>query len=174
MLTSNLSLARVAVRMICYSLLLMSLAFSTTVVTRAQNEPGLEDNSADPMKLFDLGQNAHAHGDFERAISYYEEAVNLRPEFPEAQFQLGNALVSLQRFDQAETAYRKAIELRPAWASPRSALGLLLVRLNRGADAEAALRLALKLDPQDQTALRTLAGLRLQAGDAKEALVLAK
>lgn len=156
------------------SMLILSLALFAAVFAQAQNESSLEDNSADPMKLFDLGQNAHAHGDFERAITLYEEALKVRPEFPEAEFQRGNALVSLQRWDQAEAAYRKAIQLRATWASPQSALGLLLIRLNRLTEAETALRQALKLDPQDPTALRTLADLRLQSGDAKEALSLAK
>jgi tetratricopeptide (TPR) repeat protein len=50
----------------------------------------------------------------------------------------------------------------------------LLVRLNRDADAEPPLRQAIKLDGQSYVALRMLADVRLRAGDAKEALDLAR
>ena len=72
----------------------------------------LGDGSVDPIKLFERGQNAHARGDLERALEFYEQAIKLRPEFSEAHFQRGSALVSLGRFAEAEPSFRRAIELR--------------------------------------------------------------
>ena len=134
----------------------------------------LGDGSADPIRLFERGQNAHAHGDLERAVEFYEQAIKLRPEFPEAEFQLGSALISLNRLPEAEAALRRSIELRKDWALPYSSLGALLSRNNRDRDAEPVLRQAIKLDPQNSMALRALAEVRLRAGDAKEAADLAK
>ena len=127
----------------------------------------LGDGSADPIKLFERGQSAHAHGDLQRAVDLYEQAIKLRPEFPEAEFQLGSALVSLNRLPEAEAAFRRSIELRKDWALPYSSLGSLLSRNNRDREAEPLLRQALKLDPQNTAALRALAEVRLRAGDAK-------
>ena len=141
---------------------------------KAQHESSLDDNEADPTQLFERGQGAHARGDLERALALYEEAIKLRPEFPEAEFQRGTALVSLKRLDQAEAAFRRAIELKGNWSLPHASLGVLLIRLNRDREAEAELRSALKGEPQNEATLRVLADLRLRAGDAKEALELAR
>ena len=142
--------------------------------TTAQSEDAFGDGAADPVKLFERGQNAHAHGDLLKALEFYEEAIKVRPEFPEAEFQRGNALVALGRLSEGESSFRRAIELRKDWSLPYSALGALLVRLNRDSDAEGPLRQAIKLDAQNNVALRMLADVRLRAGDAREATELAR
>jgi len=152
----------------------LCLLFLGGSVTQAQTDDPFGDGSADPVKLFERGQNAHAHGDLLKALEFYEEAIKVRPEFAEAEFQRGNALVGLGRLPEAESSLRRAIELRKDWSMPYSALGALLVRLNRDADAEPVLRQAVKLDTQDNLALRMLADIRLRGGDAKEALELAR
>lgn len=148
------------------------LLFACAGKTQAQADDPFGDGSADPVKLFERGQNAHARGDLLKALEYYEEAIKVRPEFPEAEFQRGSALAGLGRLQEAESGFRRAIELRKAWSLPYSALGTLLVRLNRDADAEPVLRQAIKLDQQDNLAVRVLADIRLRSGDAKEALEL--
>lgn len=134
----------------------------------------LGDGSADPIKLFEQGQNAHAHGDFAKAVEYYDQAIKLKLEFPEAEFQKGNALVSLNRLPDAEAAFRRAIGQRKNWALPYSSLGQLLIRLNRLADSEQVLRQALQLEPNNTQTLRALADVRFRSGDAKEAAALAQ
>jgi tetratricopeptide (TPR) repeat protein len=152
----------------------LCLLFFGGSVARAQTDDPFGDGSADPVKLFERGQNAHAHGDLLKALEFYEEAIKVRPEFAEAEFQRGNALAGLGRLPEAESALRRTIELRKDWSMPYSALGALLVRLNRDADAEPVLRQAVKLDGQDNLALRMLADIRLRGGDAKEALELTR
>jgi tetratricopeptide (TPR) repeat protein len=132
------------------------------------------DSAADPVKLFEKGQSAHARGELEKALEYYEQAIKVRPEFPEAEFQRGNAFASLARLDEAEAAFRRAILLKKNWSLPYSALGAVLLRRDRDGDAATILNQALALDPNDNVALRMLSGIRLRAGDAKEALELAK
>lgn len=152
----------------------LSLFFLCAFITRAQTDDPFGDGSADPVKLFERGQNAHSHGDLLKALEYYEEAIKVRPEFAEAEFQRGTALVGLNRLEEAESGFRRAIELRKDWSLPYSALGVLLVRLKRDADAESVLRQAIRLDKQDNVALRMLADVRLRAGDVREALDLAR
>lgn len=151
--------------------LIMTLCLSTVGFSQVDT---IDDNAADPMKLFERGQNAHAKGEFERALGYYDEALKVRPEFPEAEFQRANALVSLKRFADAESAFKRAIELRPNWSPPFTNLGVLLIRLDRDDEAANLLRQALKLDAQNEGAMRVLAEVRLRAGDAKEALELSR
>lgn len=153
-------------------ILLLSLSSAASI--KAQTEEAFGDDATDPVRLFERGQSAHAHGDFEKALGFYEQALKVRPEFPEAQFQRGNALVSLNRFDEAEGAFRAAIVLKKNWSLPYSTLGALLVRRQRDADAEKVFREALNVDPKDALALRMLSDIRLRANDAKEALEFAK
>ena len=93
-------------------------------------------------------------------------------KFPEAEFQRGNALVSLGRFSEAEAAFQKAISYKKNWSLPYSALGALLMRQDRDKDAEQFFRQGLAVDSKDGVALRLLSEIRLRAGDAKEARVI--
>ena len=153
-------------------ILLFALASAAPI--NAQTEEAFGDDATDPVRLFERGQSAHARGELEKALSFYEQALKVRPEFPEAQFQRGNALASLGKLPEAEAALRAAISLKKNWSLPYSTLGALLLRSDRESDAEQLLRQALTIDKQDQLALRLLADVRLRAGDTKEALELAR
>ncbi len=131
------------------------------------------DGETDPVKLFERAQNAHAKGDLERALALYEEAIKLRPEFPEAEYQRGVALVGLKRPAEAEIALRRAIELRKDWSLPYSSLGNLLSRSEKDKEAEPLLRRALQLGAKDFATLDSLSTIRWRAGDKPEALALA-
>ncbi len=147
--------------------------------TNAQNANGGEEAAWD--KLFERGQDAHAAGKLAEALKFYEEALKLNPEFPEAEYQRGAALVSLKRYDEAERAYRRAIELRTDWTLPHAALSALLFRTlpNYGGDkrprfreVETSAQRALELDPTNYTALTILADLRSLKGEKREGLEL--
>jgi tetratricopeptide (TPR) repeat protein len=145
-----------------------------SVCVAAQTEEAFGDSATDPVRLFERGQGAHARGELEKAISFYEQALKVRPEFPEAEFQRGSALASLDRLPEAEAAFRLAISYKKNWSLPFSALGALLMRSNRDKEAEQLFRQALLADNKDGVALRMLSEIRLRAGDMKEALEFAK
>ena len=117
---------------------------------------------------------ALAKKDFEKALEFYEQALKVRPEFPEAEFQKGGALVSLGRLSEAEAAFKRAIALKKNWSLPYSALGTLFIKQSREPEAEAMFRQALTIDPRDAIALRLLADQKLRNGATKEALDLAR
>ena len=153
--------------------LVFALALACAPGAAAQETDEFDDAAADPVKLFDRGQEAHAKKDYARALELYEEALQLRPAFPEAEFQKAAALAALKRTTEAEQSYRRAMELRRTWALPPAALGLMLVRTaGREREAEPLLRRALELDPKNLTATAALAEMRARAGDAAEAVTL--
>jgi protein O-GlcNAc transferase len=153
--------------------LVFALVLACAPGARAQETDEFGDTAADPVKLFNRGQEAHAKKEYERALELYEEALQLRPDFPEAEFQKAAALVALKRVPEAEKSYRRAMELRPAWALPPAALGLLLVRTpGREREAEPLLRRSLEIDAKNLTATVALAELRTRAGDAAESVTL--
>ena len=156
----------------CFALL--SVCLNACPDVSAQTVETFGDDAADPVRLFERGQGAHARGEIEKAIGFYEQALKVRPEFPEAEFQLGNALASLGRLAEADAAFRRAISYKKNWSLPYSALGIVLVRQNRDKEAEEFFNQALTVDNKDTIALRMLAELRLRAGDPKSALVFAK
>lgn len=157
-------------------MLALMLVLLCVAQARAQgSDDVIDDTDADPVKVFERGQNAHALGDEENlklALEFYEEALKLRPEFPEAEFQKGTALVALGRAAEGEKSLRRAAELNPKWALPPATLGSLLARQNRDGEAEPLLRRALELEPANRIALLSLADLRTRAGDKKASLDL--
>lgn len=135
-----------------------------------------DDKTQQAIALFNQGQDAHEKGDLPLALSNYEKALGLLPEFPEAELQRGSALLSLKRPDEAEKAFRRALELREDWTLAMSSLGSLLVERGKYDEAENLLNTALEADEANQPALAALADLRLRTGadDASLRAILAK
>lgn len=121
-----------------------------------------EANENDTVKIFNLAQDAHEKGNLPDALKLYDEALKLTPEFPEAEYQKGNALLSLGKSAEAEKSFRKAIELREDWTLPMVNLGSLLVATNRYAEAEKVLSKAIELDELNFPAYAALTDLRLK------------
>src|SRR5919197_1255901 len=119
------------------------------VSAAAQTVETFGDDATDPVRLFERGQSAHARGELEKAIAFYEQALKVRPEFPEAEFQRGNALASLGRLPEAEAAFRLAISYKKNWALPYSALGALLMRQSRDKEAEQSFQQAIAIDNKE-------------------------
>lgn len=165
---------RLSYRLLITSALSVALLAGIAATSKAQTDDLFGDSGADPVKLFERGQSAHARGELEKALAFYEQALKVRPEFPEAEFQKATALVSLSRFPEAEASFRRAINLKKQWALPYSSLGALLMRQQRDAEAEPLLRQALTLDAQENVALRLLAEIKLRTGRSAEALELAR
>lgn len=138
------------------------VALCCAAPSRAQGDD-FGDDAADPVQLFKRGQDAHARGDYEQALSLYDAAIKVRPEFLEAIFQRANALVSLRRYPEAEKAFQRTIELRADWALPQAALGALLARMGRSDEAEKYLERALTLERTNAIALVALTEMRLRA-----------
>ena len=162
--------ASISKRFLLFAACLLSLCATVS----AQTVEAFGDDATDPVRLFERGQSAHSRGELEKAIAFYEQALKVRPEFPEAEFQRGNALASLGRLPEADAAFRLAISYKKNWALPYSALGALLMRQGRDKEAEEFFRQALAVDAKESVALRMLSEIRLRAGDAKSALEFAK
>lgn len=131
---------------------------------------GQEASENDPVDLFHRGQDAHEKGELAVAVELYDKALKLLPEFPEAAFQKGSALVSLGRNREAEAAFRRALELRPDWTLAQSSLGSILLDNGDLAEADRLLSSALAADPNNQAALGAMIELRLRSRAPKPVL----
>ncbi len=139
------------------------------------NSQTVNVDEQDPVKLFERGQDAHAKGDYQKAVELYSAAIQLKPEFPEAEFQRAMALLFSNHKEEALKGFNRAVELRPDWTYAYAMFGSQLAAyFNDDRDAEPILRRALELDPQNESALVALADLRARAKDLNEALSLIK
>jgi tetratricopeptide (TPR) repeat protein len=101
---------------------------SSDRLAQAQTEESSAgDAQHQAVALFEQGQNAHEKGDLNGALKFYQEALKLFPEFPEAEYQRGTALISLGNLAEAEKAFRRAVELRADWSLAWAKLGEVLV-----------------------------------------------
>jgi tetratricopeptide (TPR) repeat protein len=94
-----------------------------------------------------LGNALQKKGKLDEAVAAFSKAVQLKPNFPEAHYNLGNALKQKQRLDEAITAYSKAIQLKPDLAVIHFSLGEVLAAKCRLDEALAAHDRAIQLKP---------------------------
>lgn len=153
---------------LCGALCLLTLLlFGVASSVAAQTD---DETEADPVALFNEGQDAHARKEYGAAIRLYDAAIAAHAEFPEAEYQRGTAFVSLKKSSDAEKAFRRALELKPDWTLPRVALGTLLADAGRDAEAAVELQRVLATDASNATALKTLVRLRARGSDKGETL----
>jgi hypothetical protein len=94
-----------------------------------------------------LGIVCRALGDSAEAEVCYREALRLRPDYPEALINLGNALIGMGRAAEAVPLYQRVLNLRSHDVSARNSLGAALRSLGRPEEALAHYREALRLNP---------------------------
>ena len=145
---------------------ILSAIVSLNIVCTAQSD----DEGKDPVKIFYQGQEAHEKGDFQTALKFYDEALKLAPEFPEAEYQRGNIFVSQGKTTEAEKAFRRALELRRDWTLPMTSLGMLLLQNNNFTEAEQLLTKAIESDSQNFSAYSALTELRIKTKADKSVL----
>ena len=64
-------------------------------------------------KLIQNGDTNLEDGNFEDALSYFEQALLLKPDDPDLWNQKGVTLRSLGRYDEASECYNKSLQLDP-------------------------------------------------------------
>lgn len=154
------------------TVLLIALLHVTAGIVRAQSD----EKAQQAIALFNAGQDAHEKGELSAALTSYEKALELMPEFPEAELQRGSVLLALGRADDAEKAFRNALDLREDWTLAMASLGSLLVDRGKYDEAEKLLTTAIGSDAGNQSALASIADLRLRTNADESRLrdILAK
>ena len=94
-----------------------------------------------------LGALSQRLGRLEAAVSYYDRAIRLKPEYANAHFNRASALKQLNRIAEALAGYDRAIALNPNHAEAHNNRGVLLQGLNRFPEAVADYDRAIGLKP---------------------------
>ena len=107
----------------------------------------LEQDSTSVEALFRLGVCKGYQGDLAGAIRLYRQAVEVKPDFTMAYFNLANALRRQGDLDGATEALRGAIASEPEFANGHYWLGDSLMRLGQLETAEEHFATAVRLNP---------------------------
>ena len=120
--------------------------WSDTVAKNPAN-PGAHNNLGNVL----VGLNSPDR--LQLAVSELETALRLKPDFADADFNLGNALNAEGRTREAMARYEEALRLRPDYAEAHNNLGYDLERIpGRLDDAIAQYEIAIRLKPDDSEA----------------------
>jgi tetratricopeptide (TPR) repeat protein len=94
-----------------------------------------------------LGRFLGDRGRFAEAVSHFQEAVRLKPDYADAHYNLGAVLQDLGRFAEAMTHYQKALRIEPDLAWAQYNWGTVLHGLGRFAEAMTHYQKALRIEP---------------------------
>ncbi|HTS21483.1 MAG TPA: tetratricopeptide repeat protein [Casimicrobiaceae bacterium] len=108
-------------------------------------------------------------GDVAGAEASLREALELRPDWPQALLALGHVAFTRNRFEDAERAFERAAALEPQSAEAVFNQALALDRLGAWGEALPLFRRARELAPEDQEIWRTLRALLLRLRREEEA-----
>jgi len=59
-------------------------------------------------------------GQFDKAISFYEKAISIKPNYAEAYYNLGHSHHKLGQLDKAVRSYKKVVDIKPEYAKNHS------------------------------------------------------
>ena len=118
-----------------------------------------------------LGYTLLTRGDTDAAIGEFQQALLLRPRFPEALNNLGNAYLRKQDPQAAVAHYERALSFQPSLSQARYNLGTTLLQLGRLDEAITALTLAADAQPTSPWTQLNLGNAFLQKGDLAQAIV---
>lgn len=108
--------------------------------------------------------------DYEKALPYFEKAVEKDPRYAEAYFQIGYCNSSLGRYNEAIEAYKQAIHIKPDFAEAYCNLGVAYGHLKRYEEAIEAYKQVIRIKPDFADAHYNLGLIYLVFGDRGSAL----
>lgn len=77
------------------------------------------------VAYLNLGVISFMEDNPDRAIKYYQSALQIKPDYAEAYFNMGGAYYKQEDLKKAEEAFLKAIELQPSYGRAHYSLGAL-------------------------------------------------
>ncbi len=113
----------------------------------------LRPNSTTESRVyFSQASLAFSRKDYNGALSGYQRAAQLQPNWALALNRLGRVYVNLKDKGSAREYYRQATVAEPAWLSPWINFGAICLDMNDPYSAEPALRQAIVIDSQKASA----------------------
>jgi len=106
---------------------------------------------------------------FEAAIAHYRHALEIKPDYAEGYFHLGNALTTIGQIEEAEVRFRQALDLNPAHGKAHHNLAIVLEMRQAWAEARDHYERVAHLDPSHARAHNNCGRLTRMLGDLDRA-----
>jgi tetratricopeptide (TPR) repeat protein len=106
----------------------------------------------------------------DEAITQFQKAIEINPDYAEACYYLGNALIQKGSVDEAITHYQKALQIKPDYAEAHNNLGKTLLKKGRVDEAIVHYQKALQIKPDYAKAHYNLGNALLEKGGMAEAI----
>lgn len=129
---------------------------------------GAQARSDEAIKRNNFGTGLLKQERLEEAVTEFQRAVELDPEYTAARLNLGYLYDRLGRLEEAMAEYRKVIELDPGNLLARNNLGVLYNSKGLHEDAIREFEEVLRLNPSDATAQKNLEIARKNSGIVQE------
>jgi len=149
---------------------LIAAGAAAVMVAVVANVPLIRTELSTAVAYFNIGAKlAEEPQRLAAAMEHYERALAIEPDYPEAHYGMGLALVRLGRPAEAVDRYRKALELRPDYADAWAAVGAAMAEQRQLDAAASHLRRALELEPDHAMAHNNLGSVLAMQGDVAAA-----
>ncbi|TVU53449.1 MAG: tetratricopeptide repeat protein [Arthrospira sp. PLM2.Bin9] len=102
---------------------------------------------AEALSLHQKAENYLAQGKAEKAIAFYQKAIQLNPDFSWSHHKLGDAFSQLERWEDARSAYQKAIALNSDFFWSYNNLGNTLIKQGHWSAAIQVYQQAISIEP---------------------------
>jgi Flp pilus assembly protein TadD len=126
--------------------------------------------SGNAIAHVNLGNFLFQKGRVDEAITQYQAALQIRPDYAAAHNNLGNALRQEGRLDEAMVHFQKALEINPNYAKAHYNLGVALAQKGLVDQATVQFRKALESQPDNAEACYNLGNALIQKGNVSEAV----
>ncbi|MBR8839434.1 MAG: tetratricopeptide repeat protein [Stigonema ocellatum SAG 48.90 = DSM 106950] len=103
-------------------------------------------NSANATELYKQANTLYELQRYQDALTSYEQAVEIRPDYAQAWNGQAKTLSELKKYQEALTAYDKAIQIQPNYLEAWSGRGFVLNKLQRYQEAIASFEKTLQLE----------------------------
>ena len=117
-------------------------------IEKHPDDAALHDSVA--MLYLELGRH-------ESAIAHFRRSASLKPQSPQAHYNVGTALAAARRLDEAEASFREALRLDPSYANAHNNLGNVLLAQGHTDEAIREFREVVRLQPDSEAAKKNLA-----------------
>ncbi len=101
---------------------------------------------------YNLANIYYRQGKYNKAKKYYEQAIELAPNYAPAHFELGRVLEALGDLQGAWLHYKEAVQYNPRWAAAQFHYGRLCYRFGKAVSARYSFQEVLKLAPDSDLA----------------------
>lgn len=108
---------------------------SIALIAQNNNEPNNNPNNNEPNDLMNQGWDLYNNQQYQEAINYYDQAINLNPNFVEAWLAKAIALYDLEKYEEAITSLDEVINLDQTNADAygmRGAIHILMKNQEKG------------------------------------------